>query len=132
MTTASHDDFTKAVRDIFGQFASPNRVEELRRRLAGPLDYQKIAAEQGTKIIRLMLALKVARAFGVHSMAFSASVSYELGKWIDAGADKPVPYFDNPFFNDWAIENGLSNCDGALGYKLTVTLAPAATAASGD
>lgn len=84
--------------------------------------YQKIAAEQGTIIIRLRLALMVARAWGVHSKAYSATVSYELGKWIDSGMQEPVPFFDSAFFNDWAIENGLSNINGKLGYRLTATL----------
>jgi hypothetical protein len=87
-------------------------------------DYQQIAVRQGATIIRLLLALKVARAWGVNSHNFHADTSFELAKWIDEGADKPLPYFRGPFFDEWAKENGLSNCGGKLGYRLTAKLTP--------
>lgn len=86
------------------------------------LDYQKIAAEQGTIIIRLRLALQVARAWGVNSEGFHADVAFEIAKWIDGGMKEPLPYFASPFFDSWAKQHGLSNCNGKLGYRLTAKI----------
>ncbi|SDF84513.1 hypothetical protein [Thalassobaculum litoreum] len=84
-----------------------------------------VAAQQGTHILRLRLALKIAAAFGFQADGFDGRVSIDLRKWWNAGGTTPIPWPDNAFFEAWAKENGLSNVDGDVGYRFTVDLSDA-------
>ena len=90
---------------------------------------KKVAAEQGTQLIRMSIALRMAQRFGIHSEAFNAAVARTLADWVRLGDWGPVPYLGaDPFFCEWAEAQGLSDCDGHVGYRATATLLPAARA----
>ena len=80
--------------------------------------YQQIAAEQGTTILRLRLALRIARQFGLHSREYHALIAGDLADWIDAGADTPIPYPSSPTFARWADGEGIANVGGHVGYRM--------------
>ena len=86
------------------------------------IHYQSIAAKQGSKIMRLRIALKIIREFGGFGNSFHGGVMHTMTKWMDAGMDGPVPWPESVFFDTWATAQGMSNVDGFVGYRLTVNL----------
>lgn len=97
-------------------------MDRLRQLEAEVAHYRQITAEQGTKIIRLRLALRIARQFGLHGREYHAFVAGDLADWIDAGMDKPIPYPSSPAFAHWADREGLANVGGHVGYRAVVTI----------
>lgn len=89
------------------------------RRLA--LHYQSIAAVQGGKLLRLNVALKIIREFGM-DRGWHSGVMLTIKRWMDDGMDKPIPWPESVFFDEWAETQGMSNIDGHIGYRLTATL----------
>ena len=87
-------------------------------------DYREIAAEQGTKLIRQDIALRMVSAFCDIGHGYNSTVAGVLEAWIDGGMDGGVPYPECPFFKQWADQQGLSNCDGFVGYILTMDITP--------
>ena len=85
-------------------------------------ELERIAAEQGTTILRLRLALRIARQFGLYNRQYHAFIAGDLADWIDAGADKPIPYPPSPAFARWADAEGLANVGGHVGYRLIAHL----------
>ncbi len=86
-------------------------------------DYRNVAAAQGTIIIRLRLALEIARAWGLNGKeGYSALIAFDIGKWIDSGMEEPIPYFEGSTFKRWATDKGLSNIGGKLGYRLVAKM----------
>ena len=86
------------------------------------LHYQKIAAKQGSKIMRLRIALKIIREFGGFGDGYHAGVMLTMREWMDSGMDSPVPWPESAFFDTWAAAQGLSNVDGFVGYRLIVAV----------
>ena len=86
------------------------------------LHYQKIAAEQGSKIMRIRIALKIIRKFGDISNGYHAGVMLIMHEWMDSGMDSPVPWPESAFFDTWAAAQGMSNVDGFVGYRLIVAV----------
>jgi hypothetical protein len=87
------------------------------------LHYQSIAAQQGSKIMRLRIALQIIREFGM-DISFHGGVMFTVREWIDAGMEGPVPWPESVFFDTWAKSQGMSKVDGAVGYRLTATMLP--------
>ena len=86
------------------------------------LHYQAVAAEAGSRIMRLRIAMKIIREFGGFGNGFHAGVMMTMTRWMDAGMDGPVPWPESVFFDTWATAQGMSNVDGFVGYRLTVNL----------
>jgi hypothetical protein len=86
---------------------------------------QERLAEQGTRLLRQGLALKMLRAWALGN-DYDARVLVTIRAWIDAGgADHPIPWPAGGFFEHWARGNGISNVDGFVGYRMTGTLVDA-------
>ena len=100
----------------------PEAADTLENARTLALHYQTVAADCGSKIIRLRTALKIIREFGGFGNGFHATVCDVMTKWMDAGMDGPIPWPDSPFFAAWADDHGISNVDGYIGYRLTATL----------
>lgn len=88
------------------------------------LHYQSVAAEQGSKIMRLRVALQIIREFGGFGDGFHAGVCAVMTKWMDDGMDGPVPWPESVFFDTWAANKGMSNIDGFVAYRLTMRMVP--------
>ena len=86
-------------------------------------DWREIAAQQGTRLLRLRLALQILRSWGGDAPQ-GAAVAVVIHRWIDAGMDGPVPWPDDPAFSHWAARQGLSNVGGTVGHWM---FAPAAS-----
>jgi hypothetical protein len=68
--------------------------------------------------LRMSIALRILRAWNSGTAGFDGQVVLTIHKWIDAGMNGPIPFPDNPFFSEWAQENGFSNVDGFVGFRL--------------
>lgn len=79
----------------------------------------------GNGPIRLYLALTILRAWNHGSAGYSADVVIAISEWIDGGMKGPIPWIENPFFAEWAAQQGYSNCDGYVGFRCVVVLAAA-------
>lgn len=86
------------------------------------LHYQSIAAQQGSKIMRLRIALQIIREFGGFGQGFHGGVMATMAEWMDDGMDGPLPWPESVFFDTWAKSQGMSNVDECVGYRLTVKL----------
>jgi hypothetical protein len=86
------------------------------------LHYQSIAAQQGNKIMRLRTALLILREFGGLGHGYHGGVMAVISRWLDGGMDGPILWPDSPFFASWATDQGMSNVDGAVGYRLKFKL----------
>ncbi len=75
----------------------------------------EIAAHQGTRLLRLRLALQILRTWSGGEPR-SAAVAAVVHRWIDAGMDGPVPWPDDPAFGRWAARRGIGNVGGHVGY----------------
>lgn len=92
-----------------------------------------VAADQGSRLIRMRLALMIAREHGLKNRCWDGSVAVAITDWIDAGdAGKPIPWIDSPFFEQWAADNGISNVDGAVGYRAMMRPAPPVSTEQAD
>ena len=81
----------------------------------------KRAAEQGTRILRMNIALKLARRWLMDG-GYSGEVGVLLKDWIDGGDFPPVPWPVSPFVQEWLAENGMEDVDGAIGFRATFSL----------
>lgn len=81
------------------------------------------AAKNAGSCLRMSLALKLARQYGISSRAFHGEVSVMLADWFDAGMPPGVPWPSSPLAADWLRQHGYSNCDGKIGIRATMTLA---------
>ena len=86
-----------------------------------PIHYQRAAARAGTQALRMRIALKILRAWGI-GQNWDVRAVITIRDWIDGGMDGPVPWPGGAFFEEWAAEQGLSNIDGHCGYRLTMQL----------
>ena len=86
------------------------------------LDYQGIAARQGSAVMRYRMALEILREFGGIGGNWNASVTAVVRRWIDGGMDSPLPWPGGAFFEEWAAKKGLSNIDGFCGYRLKMQI----------
>jgi hypothetical protein len=73
--------------------------------------------------LRMYIALKLLRAWNSGTAGFSADVVNVVNNWIDGGMKGPIPWPDsNPFFDEWAAENGLARVDQYVGFKCTAEI----------
>jgi len=100
----------------------PQSAETLEDARTLALHYQAVAAEAGSRIMRLRIAMKIVREFGGFGNGFHAGVMHAMTKWMDAGMDGPVPWPESVFFDTWAAAQGMSNVDGFVGYRLTAKM----------
>lgn len=78
-------------------------------------EWRDIAAQQGTRVLQLRLALQILRCW-TGPEPHAAAVAAVIHRWIDAGMEGPVPWPDEPAFRHWAARKGLSNVHGSVGY----------------
>lgn len=102
----------------------PQSADTLEDARALALHYQSVAADQGSKIMRLRIALKIIREFGGFGQGFHGGVMLTMTKWMDDGMDGPVPWPESVFFDTWAAAHGMSNVGGFVGFRLTLKLEP--------
>ncbi len=106
--------------------ANNAEVERRRQAEAEACRYRMMAAEQDARILRQRIALMIARKWGIATGGcWDGEIAGLLGDWIDRGEATPIPWPTNPFVQKWLREQGLDDCDGAIGYPLVVTLAEA-------
>jgi len=74
--------------------------------------------------LRMYIALRLLRAWNSGTAGFSADVVMIVNRWIDEGMKGPIPWPDNPFFEEWAEANGFVNIRGHVGFTLRVALSP--------
>jgi hypothetical protein len=67
---------------------------------------------------RMLIALRILRAWNSGTAGFDGQVVVTIHQWIDAGMNGPIPFPDNPFFREWAEKNGFSNVAGFVGLRL--------------
>jgi hypothetical protein len=67
--------------------------------------------------LRAAIALRILRAWNSGTAGFDGQVVVTINNWIDAGMKGPIPFPDNPFFREWAQENGLSDAGGFVGLQ---------------
>lgn len=91
--------------------------------LAEILRWKNQSAKNAGTCMRMSIALKLARQFGLSSRAFNGEVSVMLADWFDEGMPAGVPWPSSPFAADWLRQQGYSNCDGKIGIRATMTLA---------
>jgi len=103
-----------------GKSELPQSADTLEDARTLALHYQKIAAEQGSKIMRLRISLQIIREFGGFGEGFHGGVMATMTKWMDSGMSDPVPWPESVFFDTWAEKQGMSNVDGCVGYRLTM------------
>jgi hypothetical protein len=102
--------------------ALPESADTLEDAKTLALHYQSIASQQGSKIMRLRIALKIIREFGGFGQGFHGGVMATMCEWMDAGMDGPVPWPESVFFDTWAKGQGMSKVDGFVGYRMTAKL----------
>ena len=102
--------------------ALPQDADTLENARTLATHYQTVAAQQGTQIIRLRIALKILREFGGIGEGFHGGVMATIKPWLDGDMKEPVPYPESVFFDTWAKRQGLSNIDGHVGYRLTMQM----------
>lgn len=72
--------------------------------------------------LRMHIALKVLRAWNHGTAGYNSHVVGVVNEWIDNGQNGPVPWPDEPFFAEWAEENGFSRIDDYIGFRLEMRL----------
>lgn len=85
------------------------------------LHYQTIAAKQGGRLMRMHIALKIIREFGM-DLDFHADIMADIREWIDRGMNEPIPWPNSAFFELWAKGQGMSNINGSVGYRVTAKM----------
>lgn len=74
-------------------------------------------SDQNTPL-RMYVALRVLRAWNDGNAGWDGQVVHIVHEWVDGGMKGPIPWPDgNPFFDEWAAENGFSNVEGNIGFK---------------
>ncbi|MDR3533969.1 MAG: hypothetical protein P4L90_25815 [Rhodopila sp.] len=102
--------------------ALPESADTLEDARTLALHYQSVAAQQGSKIMRLRIALQIIREFGGFGQGVHGGVMSTMAKWMDDGMDGPVTWPESVFFDTWAKSQGMSNVDGSVGCRLTAKL----------
>lgn len=74
--------------------------------------------------IRMWIALKMLRAWNHGTEGFEALTVMTVNEWIDGGMNGPIPWPNSPFFAEWAKNNGLSNCNGSVGFICRMEMKP--------
>jgi hypothetical protein len=101
------DQVRRAIAKAAGVMSDlPQSADTLEDARTLALHYQSIAAEQGSKIIRLRIALQIIREFGGFGNGFHGGVTATMTKWMDNGMDGPVPWPESVFFDTWAASKG--------------------------
>lgn len=72
--------------------------------------------------IRMYIALKILRAWNNGTAGFHGFVVKIIHDWIDSGMKGPIPWPNDPFFAEWAQENGLSQVGESIGYRFQMEL----------
>ena len=72
--------------------------------------------------IRMYIALKLMRAWNNGTEGFDGLLVKTVNDWIDGGLKGPIPWVENPFFEEWAAANGYSRVDDFIGFRATATL----------
>jgi len=67
--------------------------------------------------LRMHIALRLLRAWNDGTAGYSADVVHVVNEWLDGGMKGPIPWPDNPFFAEWAQQNGYCNIGGAVGFR---------------
>lgn len=84
--------------------------------------YRRVAAEQGSKLIRCWIALRAMAEMikGDPSPGFAT-----LRAWIETDGSQPIAWpGDDPMFEDWLRDNGYRNVDGSIGIVMTMDVHP--------
>ena len=82
-------------------------------------DWRAIANEQGDRLLYMLVALHVLRAWGNVTDPRSPGVASAIHRWIDTGMQGPVPWPDDPGFGPWAARNGLRRVGDHIGPWFT-------------
>lgn len=82
------------------------------------LHFQAVAADQGSRLLRLRIALSVMLSSG-HGEAIGI-----VRKWFEGGGTGPIPYPEGALFKPWAEANGIANVDGFMGLRVKAELSP--------
>lgn len=72
--------------------------------------------------LRMYIALKLLRAWNSGTAGYSADVVLVVNEWIDGGMKGPIRWPDNPFFAEWAAENGFSKVGEYIGFRFQAQL----------
>lgn len=93
---------------------------------------REAAAEQGSLIFRLRLALKMCREWALGDEGYSALTCGYLRDWIDAGMTGPLPWPDDVVTKRWLIQNGYNKTkSGHVGLICNFKVVTAATSQVG-
>jgi hypothetical protein len=72
----------------------------------------------------MFIALRVLRAWNSGTAGYSGITVKTINDWIDGKMEGPVPWPNDPFFEEWAQKNGFSEVDGYIGFRLHANLSP--------
>ena len=65
----------------------------------------------------MYVALTLLRAWNNGTVGFSAVVVHIVNRWIDGGMNGPIPWPNDPFFEEWAKERGFSRIGDYVGFR---------------
>ena len=72
--------------------------------------------------IRMFIALRLMRAWNNGTEGFDGLLVKTINDWIDGGMKGSIPWVENPFFEEWAKDNGYSRIDDSIGFRAMATL----------
>ena len=76
--------------------------------------------------LRMLIALRILRAWNSGTAGFNGSVVSVIHKWIDdgqIGQIGPIPWIESPSFAEWAEQNGYSKTnEGFIGITLRMEI----------
>ena len=72
--------------------------------------------------LRMFIALRILRAWNSGTAGFSEIVVKTINDWIDGKMEGPVPWPDDPFFTEWALQAGFSKVGEAVGFVAKAVL----------
>jgi len=101
----------------------PDNADTLENAQTLALHYQRVAVEQGTRLIRMHIAISILRKWAL-GKNWNASAVLTIRDWIDGGMVESIPWPGDAFFEEWAATQHMENIDGFIGYRITMKMEP--------
>lgn len=97
--------------------SATDTIADLEARNAALIAALQRCEEQGERIIRMRIALLLARDWTMGGEGYSADVQHTLKEWIDGDTFPPLPWPKSPFIQEWCHKKGMENVNGNIGYS---------------
>lgn len=81
-------------------------------------ELQERAAQQGSRIFRLITAMRLAAAWGIRTQGYHGEIAVMLRDWVKRREFDPLPWPSSPTVDTWLRQRGFVPVDdGRIGFK---------------